>query len=31
VQREVAPKIKPVQLGLPRPTLPGSPRKQKDK
>jgi hypothetical protein len=31
VQRDVAPKIKPVQLGLPRPTLPGSPRKQKDK
>ncbi|HEV2798921.1 MAG TPA: hypothetical protein VGW12_00395 [Pyrinomonadaceae bacterium] len=31
VQRDVAPKIKPVQLDLPRPTLPGSPRKQKDK
>ena len=28
VQREVAPKIKPVQLGIPRPVLPDSPRKE---
>jgi hypothetical protein len=31
VQRDVAPRIKPVRLGLPRPVLPGNPRKQKDK
>jgi hypothetical protein len=31
VQRDVAPKIKPVQLGLPRPLLMNSPRQQKEK
>lgn len=28
VQRDVAPRIKPVQLGIPRPVTPGNPRQQ---
>lgn len=29
VQRDIAPKIKPVQLGIPRPVTPNNPRQQK--
>lgn len=31
VQRDIAPNIKPVRLGIPRPAMPNSPRQQKEK